>query len=325
MLCSFNVGGGPNVLGGTDWARSTDGGKNWELQGTILHEDSRLKSTNALKLSLSADGKTVFAYGSRNYRDTKSKFGEGKNEPIFCMSDDGGNNWSNPMVIDLPFDCPLEISHGILPLRSGKLLAPAALLTSQKKLGDQVIAAVSCDGGKSWPEIVTLFQDPLGQHGYFEQKLAEISPGKLIATSWTVTLGDVEDLENSYVISDDDGSSWSVPMKTGILGQTMTPVPLSSDRFLIFYNRRYGAQGIVMNLVEVRDQKWEVVFEGLLYDPMTQKERPKDLISGVEEFYGFEFGFPTAIRLSDGNILATHWMKKDGRFGIMWTRLRVDW
>ncbi|SVC15228.1 uncharacterized protein METZ01_LOCUS268082, partial [marine metagenome] len=43
MLCSFNVGGGPNVLGGTDWARSTDGGKNWELQGTILHEDSRLK------------------------------------------------------------------------------------------------------------------------------------------------------------------------------------------------------------------------------------------------------------------------------------------
>ena len=29
LLCSFNVGGGPNVLGGTDWSRSTDGGNTW--------------------------------------------------------------------------------------------------------------------------------------------------------------------------------------------------------------------------------------------------------------------------------------------------------
>ena len=312
-------------MGGTDWSRSTDGGKNWELQGNILGEDSNLKSTNALKLSLSADGKTIFAYGARNYRDINSRFGEGKDEPVFCSSHDGGNNWSNPKVIDLPFDCPLEISHGILPLNSGKLLAPAALLTSPEKLGDKVIAAVSYDQGESWPEIVTLFQDPSGLNGYFEQKLAEISPGKLIATAWTVTLGDVRDLENSYVVSNDNGNSWSEPMKTGIMGQTMTPVLLSADRFLILYNRRYGDQGIVMNLVESKGQKWEIVFEGLLYDALAQKERPSDLTSGVDEFYGFEFGFPTAIRLSDGNILATHWMKKDGRFGIMWTKLRVDW
>ena len=312
-------------MGGTDWSRSTDGGKNWELQGTILDEDSNLKSTNALKLSLSTDGKTIFAYGSRSYRDVNSKFGEGKNEPVLCISHDDGNNWSDPIVIDLPFDCPLEISHGILPLSSGKLLAPAALLTSPKKLGDKVIAAVSSDEGKSWPEIVTLFEDPFGKNGYFEQKLAEISPGRLIATSWTVTLGDVKDLENSYVISDDDGNSWSNPMETGITGQTMTPIPLSADRFLIFYNRRYGVQGIVMDLVEIKDRKWHIVFEGLLYDAMNQRERPRNIISAVDEFDGFEFGFPTALRLADGNILATHWMKKDGRFGVMWTKLKIDW
>lgn len=325
LLCSFNVGGGPNVLGGTDWSRSTDGGNTWDLQGTILHADVKLKSTNALKLSLSVDGQTIFAYGSRHYRDVKSQFGEGKNEPVVCISNDGGNKWTSPTVIDLPFDCPLEISHGILPLHSGKLLAPAALLTSPEKLGDKVIAAVSYDRGKSWPEVVTLFEDPKGQHGYFEQKLAEISPGKLIAASWTVTLGDVKDLQNSYVISNDNGNSWTVPMNTGIFGQTMTPIPLGPDRFLIFHNRRYGAQGIVMNLVETKGDEWEVVYEDFLYDAMAQKDKPKDLTSGVEEFYGFEFGFPTGLRLFDGNIFATHWMKKDGKFGIMWTKLRIHW
>ena len=49
------------------------------------------------------------------------------------------------------------------------------------------------------------------------------------------------------------------------------------------------------------------------------------MLFAVEEFYGFEFGFPTAIRLLDGNLLATHWMKKDGKFGIMWTKLRIGW
>lgn len=325
LLCSFNVCGGPNVSGGTDWARSTNGGKTWDLQGTILPKDISLETTNALKLSISKDGGTIFAYGSRHYRDKRSRFGEGRNEPIVCISNDGGNNWGGPKVIELPFDCPLEISHGILPLSSGKLLAPAALLTSPDKLGDRVVAAVSYDGGKSWPEVVTLFEDPLGHNGYFEQKLAEISTGKLIATSWTVTLSDVKDLENSYVISNDDGRSWSLPIKTGIFGQTMTPIPLGADRFLVLYNRRYGSQGIVMVLVEAKGQKWEVVFEDLLYDAMTEKDKPENMLSGVEEFYGFEFGFPTAIRLLDGNLLATHWMKKDGKFGIMWTKLRIGW
>ena len=33
ILCSFNVGGGAHVTGGTDWARSTDGGRTWNVEG----------------------------------------------------------------------------------------------------------------------------------------------------------------------------------------------------------------------------------------------------------------------------------------------------
>ena len=324
ILCSFSVGGGPNVHGGTDWARSVDGGETWTLEGTILPPTAEPYTTNALKLSLSADGRTVYAYGSRSYRRPDQKFGEGRNEPVFCRSTDSGRTWSEPQVIPMPGDCALEISHAILPLSSGRLLAPAATLPAQDRLGEQVLAAISDDGGDTWPRHAVIFQDPGRRFGYFEQKLAELSPGRAMAVCWTVTLGDVGDRPNSFTISDDNGVTWGSAHSTGISGQTMTPIPLSDDRLLVLYNRRYGEQGVVMALVTFTEETWTVHYEDMMYDARARRERPDDLDTGVEEFDAFEFGFPTAIRLQDGTYLATHWCKENGAFGIRWTKLRID-
>ena len=93
----------------------------------------------------------------------------------------------------------------------------------------------------------------------------------------------------------------------------------------MLYNRRYGDQGIVMALVTFTDESWSILHEGLMYDARARRERPSDLETGVQEFDSFAFGFPTAIRLQDGSILATHWCQEDGAFGIRWTKLRIDW
>lgn len=324
LLCSFSVGGGPNAQGGTDWARSTDGGETWSLEGTILAPTEDPYTTNFLKLSLSPDGGTVYAYGSRSDREPGEGFGEGSNHPVLCRSADDGRTWSAPQVIPMPCDCALEISHGLLALASGRLLAPAATLPSQERLGEQVLAAVSDDGGETWPTHAVVFEDPQGKLGYFEQKLAQIAPGRVMATCWTVTLGEVVDQPDSFAISDDDGSTWGPARSTGIRGQTMTPIPLGGDRLLVLYNRRYGDQGIVMALVTFTDTSWSIVYEGLMYDARARRERPTDLETGVQEFDSFAFGFPTAIRLQDGSILATHWCQEDGDFGIRWTKLRID-
>ena len=66
-------------------------------------------------------------------------------------------------------------------------------------------------------------------------------------------------------------------------------------------------------------------YEGIMYDPKTRRDRPKDLATGADEFGGFEFGFPTALRLQDGTYFATHWSREDGVVGIRWTKLRIDW
>ena len=65
---------------------------------------------------------------------------------------------------------------------------------------------------------------------------------------------------------------------------------------MVLYNRRYGQQCVVMNLVTFTDDAWTVHYEGMMYDPNTTAERPEDIESGVETFAGFQFGFPTAIR-----------------------------
>ena len=325
ILCSFNVGGGAFVHGGTDWARSTDGGETWAVEGSILPPSEKPHTSNALKLSLSADGRTVYTYGSRQYRRPGEGFGEGQNEPVFCHSTDGGRTWSEARVIPMGGDGPLEISHGILPLSSGRLLAPAATLPAQDRLGEQVIAAVSDDGGETWPSRVVVMEDPDKQRGYFEQKLAETAPGQVMAVCWTVTLGDVSDLDDSFSISNDDGLTWGPPVSTGIHGQTMTPVPLGDDRLLVLYNRRYGDQGIRMALATFTERAWTVQFEDTLYDARATRKRPTDIESGVDELAAFEFGFPTAISLQDGTYLATHWSREKGKFGIRWTKLRIDW
>ena len=323
ILCSFSIGGGPNVTGGTELARSTDGGETWSAAGSVLPKDTRTGTANFLKLTLSPDGGTIFGYGARLSENIDEQFGDRHMEPILCTSTDAGRTWSAPMRVPFPVDCSLEVSHGALALRSGRLLAPGATLAARDRLGERVLASISNDGGRTWPDHSVVFEDPQHRHGYFEQKLCELPDGRLLATAWTVTLGDVADRPNHFTISHDHGETWSSPRSTGIEGQTMTPIPVGDDRLLVLYNRRYGRQGVVMCLVRFTEEAWTLEWEGLLYDPQTIRERPKDVQDGVTEFDSFKFGFPTAIPLQDGTFLATHWSVEDGRCGIRWTKLRV--
>jgi len=251
------------------------------------------------------------------------------------LSTDEGRTWSEPQLVPFGTNCPMEVSHGALACKSGRLIAPGATLRSKDPLGAQVVGAIPDDGGKTWPDTAVIFEDPQHKHGYFEQKIAEYAPGKLIATAWTVTLGDVSDKPNSCVLSDDNGQTWSPPKSIGTQGQTFTPIPLGpsrasgandGNRAVALYNRRDGEQGIVMNLATFDADGWTFEYEGLMYDAGAERHRPADDIdTGGDEFDSFGFGSPTGSGLQDGTTLATHGCQEDGMFGIRWTKLRVDW
>ena len=325
ILCSYSVGGGAEVTGGTDWSRSQDNGLNWTHAGTLAPHDAANRMANFLKLSLAADGKAVYAYGAEISDDVSSQFGQRDTFALFCKSIDAGKTWSTPQRVPFPVDCPLEVSFAAVPLRSGRLLAPAATLPDKDRLGEQVFVAISDDDGQSWTEHATVFQDPNAKEGFFEHKFSQLSNGQILATAWNVQLGDYRDLPNCYALSHDEGLTWSSPRSTGIAGQTMSTLSLGGNRLLVLYNRRYGQQGIVMNLVTIDDDSWTLHYEGLMYDAKFQHQRDADATFGIDEFDDFAFGFPTAIQLHDDSILATHWSVENNRCGIRWTKLRVDW
>ena len=323
ILCSYSVGGGAHVSGGTDWSRSADNGQTWQVEGTILPKDEVRNRSNCLKLTKSADGQTIYAYGQWANANTDRKFGTRESGALLCRSVDGGRTWNEPQPVPMP-EGPLEVSHGVLPLNSGRLLAPAATLFHPEELGLQVITALSDDDGETWSHTVA-FEDPVKEHGYFEQKFVELDDNHVMGVAWTVTLGDYSDLEDSFVISKDGGTTWGRIHSTGIRGQTMTPVYLGDDRLLVLYNQRHGQQVIKMCLVTFAQDHWTVHHESVLYDARTTYERFDSVQSGIDELEDFAFGFPTAIPLQDGAFLATHWSVEYGKFGIRWTRLQIDW
>lgn len=318
LLCTFSDAGGQFATGGTGMARSTDG-RRWEPAGTLLPASADPVATNFLKPSRSSVTGTVFAYGSRSSQPPGVVFDDRRYEAIVCRSTDDGRTWSTPVAVPFP-TAALEVSHGILPLPSGRLLAPTAT-TEPGALGAQVLVAISDDDGLTWPRHVVAMEDPERQCGFLEQKLTLLPDGRILATAWTVTLDDVTDRPNHWSISADDGETWTDPAPMPVHGQTLSAVPLGGDRLVLLYNRRYGEQGIVAVVARLNPYgDWDLGDEVLVHDAAASRSgRQADTLA--DEMLDFKFGFPTGILLPDRTVLVTFWSVEDDICGVRWAVL----
>ncbi len=325
ILCAYTAKGkGPDALGGTDWSRSSDQGATWNYEGIILPRVEHPVSINSLRMSKSSDG-TILAYGSRDYLEGKGEsrsFGNEKNEPVFCRSPDAGKTWSKPVVIPADLSPAYEISSPIVDVGNKVWLAPAATLSQSDKLGERVVVFRSDDNGNTWPGHSTVFFDPEGVKGFFEQKIIKLDRGRLLAVAWTVTMGDYKDLENHYAVSDDYGYTWTAAKPLGIMGQTLSPLYLGGDRLLLLSNRRYGNQGVVAYFARFYKDMWEIDGESILWDAQSNRNTGSEKTSGIEAFDDFAFGLPSAVRLGENLFLSVHWCREDGIFGIRWTKFK---
>ncbi len=325
IICGYTAKGeGPNALGGTDWSRSFDWGSTWTHEGTILPRKENPVTINSLRLSRVSDG-TLLAYGGRNYLDGRGdtrSFGNEKSEPVFCRSLDKGRSWSEAVVIPAALARGYEISNPIVDAGRNIWLAPVATLPDSKRFGERVVVYKSTDNGKTWPEYHTVFHDPEGKTGFFEQKIINLGQGRLLAAAWTVTLGDYKDLENHFSLSEDFGRTWTFPVSTGIQGQTLTPLFLKGDRLLLLSNRRYGSQGVVAYFARFRRCGWDIEGETLLWDARASRDKDTEKTRGIEAFDDFAFGLPSAVAIKENVYLSVHWCREDGIFGIRWIKFR---
>ncbi|MEZ6047729.1 MAG: hypothetical protein R3C11_19550 [Planctomycetaceae bacterium] len=105
----------------------------------------------------------------------------------------------------------------------------------------------------------------------------------------------------------------------------MTPLALADNRVLLTYNRRFGDQGVVAAIVSLEDAGWKLETEQILYDAGLHKKREQQESGSLQdELDTFAFGFPTPLRLTENEFLATHWSVEQGKCGIRWTRFRIS-
>ncbi|MEI6874015.1 MAG: sialidase family protein [Spirochaetota bacterium] len=240
-------------------------------------------------------------------------------------STDGGSTWTGSVKVDTrPFIS--GYSHrGVVELPDGTLLLALAaadpfydsycredLFWSGDPLGNErnpdgsmrvcksrAFVALSRDGGHSWKETRVIAGDP--GVNFFEPKLTRLRSGRLLCLLRScVEAGD----HLFQVVSDDDGLSWSEPVRTPIWGFPADIVELPDGRALAVYGYRRPPFGIRACPSGDGGGSWDIDSEIIIRDDLPNSN----------------LGYPTAVVLEGGELFTVYWGEVDGVTCILGSR-----
>jgi hypothetical protein len=312
--------------------RSTDG-RCFVEQGRIGPVDDGF-AYRAPQISVVDDHRLVlvctrFETGAGALFDPES---EALRRPGMCLfwSDDAGVSWSEqPQVV--PVDLPPErytwnSAGQLLQLRPDRWLWPLETWKPEGFEGppdQRAWALFSDDGGLGWGELTVVADDPDGAVLYWDQMNCRLDDGRLYTMIWTHLYGTSDDLVNHWVLSEDEGRTWSQPLPTNLRGQVCSPMPLADGRVAAIYNDRHDPQGIRVALSEdltTFDTAHQVtVFDAGAEATFGDPEHDNFLA----EHMLIAFGKPGGRRLDDGTLLTWFWCTSGGVTHTRWVRLEL--
>ena len=315
--------------------RSSDGGRTWRNQGSIHdgappHDGWSYRGPDIQEVP---DGRLVmtatrFEAGKSKLFDPDSEALQ-RPEMILFWSEDAGRNWSDPQVVpvDLPPDRYTWNKAGDLSqLASDRWMYPLETWKPEGYQGppDQKAAAVfSSDQGETWGEFTVVADDRTGRCLWWDQMNARLPDGRIYTMLWTHLYGTSEDLVNHWVVSSDEGRSWSKPKPTNLRGQVCTPIPLPDGRVAAIYNYRHEPQGVRVAVTEDLSH-FDVENEVVVFDAGAEATLGKtDHDNFLAEHLLIGFGKPKGIVLRDGAIFTFFWCTSGGVTHTRWVRLTI--
>ena len=313
-------------------ARSPDRGRTWQVEGAIYPGTTDRLTCDACRLTVLPDGQIVALMARFDRTDhpdegltSQETLGFVPTELLLLRSGDSGHTWSEPEPIEPPLVGPcFELCCPITPLADGRWMLPTSTWRSWDgdcPNGMKMVAFVSADRGRTWPEYVDVLADPDGGVIYWESKILELPDGRLLAAAWAYDESASADRPNQYALSADGGRTWSAPRSTGLTGQTLTPLVLDDGRVLCVY-RRMDQTGLWANLSRLEGDEWvNESCEPLWGARAGGLTGSSD--SMVENFQVLRFGAPCLTQLADGAVLAAFWCYEDCVSNIRWFELRI--
>jgi len=244
---------------------------------------------------------------------------------IQWSSDDTLTAWTDPEDIQSPLEGPcFELCCPITPLSDGRWLLPTSTWSDwdgNLANGYRMLAMVSHDQGRSWPEWLDVMHYEEGPRYYWESKIIELSDGTLFANAWVYDPQQEVDLPSQYALSRDAGQTWTEPLSMELFGQTMTPIELADGRLLNVY-RRMDEPGLWAQISRLDGDKWvNEACQPLWGHTVADLAKHEDTM--VDHFRTLRFGAPDMIQLDNGEIFLSFWCYEDCVSVIRWFRFRV--
>ncbi len=315
--------------------RSQDGGQSWSDPERIWpHLESSFSISGSISQS-SLDSKHLFYYGSRCPIDTpgEASFDPTRdaikdNQLIWAESTDGGNHWTDPMVIERPIPGSSEAPGPICCLANGDLIGcyvPYNTFDPDVQVQrNQVMAMIRRHGDQSWTHARALdFKTPSDSGA--ESWVVQLTNRLVFAASWHFSYDQGVDRPNACAVSEDGGETWGPTCSTGIMGQSLALLPQAEGRVLMAYNQRnHERPGIGLALAQPSADGF-----GLLADTMiwrAERNTRADVVGNqsMSDFANFAFGEPSLTALTDGSVLLTFWSLQPQAEGIRYLHFQVN-
>ncbi len=337
LIASQDVG---STLGSTDHSievlHSSDSGRTWENSGPIpggTADDEwfyRIPDIEELP-----DGRLVMRATRFEVADSELFDGDDEavllGEALLYWSEDDGRSWSAPQIV--PVDLPPEkytwngAGGRLLQISQSRWMYAMETFKprgSKDPLDQKAIAVFSNNQGKTWGELTVVADDPEGRLFWWDQMHTLLPDGRIYGMIWTHVRSTPDDLPVHWVMSSDEGRTWSQPEPTNIRAQVCSPIVLSDGRVAAIYNYRNEPQGIRIALGKdwsTFDLENEVVVFDAQAEATTGKAKTD---SFLDEHLAIGFGKPSGILLDDGTLMIYFWCTSDGITHTRWARLQLS-
>ena len=214
-------------------------------------------------------------------------------------SADGGRTWPQTCQVDvLPFDCGCTL-RPMVQLPSGELLLACY---DETRHPCPSFLVRSADGGRTWGHATAIASDDT--LGFYEPAIHRLDGGAIIAVLRTHEPGEY------YLYqcrSEDDGRTWSTPMRTPMWGYPAHLLTLRDGRLLCTYGHRRAPFGIRACMSADGGRTWDIANELVVR----------------ADFPNADLGYPTSVQLEDGRVFTAYYGQHEGVTCILGSAYRV--
>jgi hypothetical protein len=313
--------------------RSTDGGPTWSDPVQIFDPGPGVVSTTCRLARTNGDDLIGWACLFRSPvadvgHSNPDTGGFARTDFATVRSTDGGKTWSDPAPVQLPLDWHhFETCSPPIAVGDNRLLVPTSPWPdwNAQTLPDTPpgIAFVSDDDGQTFTRTVTLVDHGDPAVTAWEQKLIQLSDGRLMLLCWVYDHNARANRANHYTLSDNRGDSFIPAMPTPLSGETATPVALPGNRILVVYRRADDQGGLWAHLARIEaDGAWTPLADKCIWGGGVQGMK-REAENVVHQMSTLRFGCPTCITLDDQTVFAAFWCVEECVGNIRWFRINI--